>query len=81
MNDNYWTTEAMILSGVPFLVHLANAYRTGSDLSQAIIRAQWPGYWIEFSEIGREMKRLDDAKDVEVVGAMLAMLSGEESLG
>lgn len=82
MNEAYFTTKAMLMSGVPFLVHLANAYRTGSELSQSIIRRGWPDYWAEYSDIGKEMKAEDDAKDgVDVVGEMLSVLTGEGSLG
>ena len=63
MNENYWTTQAMIESGVPFLVYLAHTYRAGSEWSQQVIREQWVNEWNVYRIHGLVLKAADDAKE------------------
>lgn len=53
----------MIDSGVPFLVHLAHAYRAGGERSQQVIREQWVNEWNVYRIHGLVLKAADDAKE------------------
>lgn len=49
--DDYRITEAMIRFGGSFVHHLGKLWRAGDAVNQAKLRAAFPEYWEEYSDI------------------------------
>jgi len=53
--EDYATVEAMTIFGGSFVVALAHACRQADAVNLAKIKATWPEYWAEYSEMSKNL--------------------------